>query len=1026
MAGSDDLEQLAKVRFAPLSTSESKMLQAAAKGTTAFCGPSERDDDPGNNPSDSDNWSADREIRSDVIRWLCIDRAAKECLDPRGIQLHGARISGALDLSFATVNFPLRLSRCRLSDDWHLNYIDIPTIELTGTWVRSLTADVAKIRGSFILKEFCAKGRVQLRGSEIGGDLDCGGGKFQNAEIPDSGVALNADGAKVGGYVLLNNNFSAEGEVRLLNAEIVGDLNCQDGKFKNPANAKVPDSGVALNAEGAKVGGYVFLRNNFSAEGEVRVFNADIGTDLDCEGGKFKNPANAKIPGSGVVLNAIGVKVGGHVFLRNNFSADGEVRLFNANVGGNLECDGSTFQNRAKAKVPGSGVALNAEGGKFGGHVFLRNNFSADGEVRLFNANVAGNLECDGSIFQNPANDKIPGSGVALNAGGAKVGGYVFLRNNFSAEGEVRLFKGNIGSDIDCEGGKFENPANDKIPGSGVALNADGAKIGGYIFLRNNFSAEGEVRLFNAEVAGIDGEGGTFQNASGVALNAEGAKVGGYVFLRKNFSAEGEVRLFNAIVAGNLECDGSTFQNPGNAAIPDSGVALNAEGAKIGGHVFLRNEFSAEGEVRLPIADVAGNLECGGSTFQNPAKAGIPGSGVAFNADGAKVGGHVYLNSLLAEGEVRLFGAEIGGSLDCNSGNFQNPANAQTPDSVALTIEGATVGSSVFLNNNFSADGTVRLFGAEIGRSLDCSSGKFQNPANANVPGSGVALDARGVSTGGSIFLTKEFSAAGTVNFANARITSSLKFEKATFDYLDLTDALAGSILDDEESWPRKENLSLDGFVYGRISDGPLDASKRLTWVKRQSSFRRQPYRQLATILGNSGDDLGTRQVMSKMQREAWEQRGWLFRPISVLLRFTIGYGYFPLRAVWLILALVVIGSSIYWVAYNTGSIVPTQKESYAFFETHCYPSNEYERFHAVPYSLENSFPLVKLGVQDKWATAPEARVPACSSTDVTSPALRVISEPRFLRWFRWTQICLGWVLTTLFVGGVTGILRKS
>jgi hypothetical protein len=125
-------------------------------------------------------------------------------------------------------------------------------------------------------------------------------------------------------------------------------------------------------------------------------------------------------------------------------------------------------------------------------------------------------------------------------------------------------------------------------------------------------------------------------------------------------------------------------------------------------------------------------------------------------------------------------------------------------------------------------------------------------------------------------------------------------------------------------------------------------------------------------------------------------------------------------------MALVVIGSSIYWVAYNTGSIVPTQKESYAFFETHCYPSNEYERFHAVPYSLENSFPLVKLGVQDKWATAPEARVPACSSTDVTSPALRVISEPRFLRWFRWTQICLGWVLTTLFVGGVTGILRKS
>ncbi len=171
---------------------------------------------------------------------------------------------------------------------------------------------------------------------------------------------------------------------------------------------------------------------------------------------------------------------------------------------------------------------------------------------------------------------------------------------------------------------------------------------------------------------------------------------------------------------------------------------------------------------------------------------------------------------------------------------------------------------------------------------------------------------------------------------------------------------------------------------------------------------------------------MGARRVLSKMQRTAWEQRRWPVRPISHLLRFTIGYGYFPLRAVWLLLVLVFIGSSVYWVAYNMGSIVPIQKEPYASFEAHCYPTTEYERFHTIPYSFENSFPLVKLGVQDKWAPAPETRVLACASNGWTSPVLQVISAPRFLRWFRWIQICSGWVLTTLFVGGVTGILRKN
>ncbi len=1149
MGRSGDLEQLAQARFESLSESEIKMLHAAVTGTTAFCGPSQQDDDLGNDPADSDTWSADRQVRSDLIRWLCIDQAARHCVDPRGIKLFGASIKGALDLSFATVHFPLRLSRCRLSDDWNLNYIEIPSIQLTGTWVPSLTADAAKVRGSVILKNgFCAKGKVQLRGAQIGGNLDCGGSEFQNpakAEIPDSGMALNAEGAKVGGSVFLRYDFSAEGEVSLFNAEIGGDLDCGGGNFQNPAKAEIPGSGVALNAVGAKVEGSVFLHQNFLAEGAVLLFDAKIGRSLDCAGGKFQNPANAETPGSGMALNAGSAKVGGSVFLRYNFSADGAVLLFGAEIGQSLDCGGGNFQNPA-SEIPGSGVALNAEGAKVGGSVFLRQTFSADGGVRLFGAEIGQSLDCAGGKFQNPAKAKIPGSGVALNAGGAKVGGPVFL-NNTMPEGEVRLFNAEIGGDLDCGGGNFQNPAKAEIPGSGVALNAVGAKVEGSVFLRQNFSADGAVLLFDAKIGrsldcgggnfqnptkaetpgsgmalnagsakvggsvllrhnfsadgtvllfgaeigqSLDCGGGNFQNpakaeipGSGVALNAEVAKVGGSVFLRQTFSAdgavrlfgaeigqsldcaggkfqnpakakipgsgvalnvenakvggpvfltnalpEGEVSLFNAEIGGDLDCGGGNFQNPAKAEIPGSGVALNAESTIVGGSVFLRDNFSADGAVRLFGAEIVQSLDCAGGKFQNPANAEIPGSGMALNAEGAKIGGPVFLsNNFLPEGEVSLFNAEIGGNLDCGGSKFRNPANAQIPGSgMALNAEGAKVGGSVFMRYNFSADGAVRLFGAEIGRSLDCDGGKFQNPANAEIPGSGVALDARGIKIEGSMFLREEFCAVGTVKLANARITSSLRCGKAAFESLDLVDASVGSIVDDEDSWPKAGMLFLDGFVYGRISGGPSDAYKRLEWLQRQPSFARQPYRQLASILGNAGDDLGARRVLSKMERTAWEQRGRPFRLISHLLRLTIGYGYFPLRAVWLILTLVIIGSGVYWVAYNMGSIVPTQKESHASFEAHCYPSNEYGSFHAIPYSLENSFPLVKLGVQDKWAPAPGPRVLACSSDSLTSPVLQVISAPRFLRWFRWIQICLGWVLTTLFVGGVTGILRKG
>ncbi len=404
----EELIALARAQFAPLREAEEKLLRAAPAGEMAWCGGSKKDSDPVNDARKSDLWGEARAIRAELIRWLCVDHEARECVDQRGIQAHGARIEGELDLSFVTVPFPLVLTCCGLRKETTLRFLEIPTLSLSGCAVRSINAECATVKGSVTLSNgFCADGEVQLLGAQIGSNLDCGAGTFRNA----SGKALRADRIYVQGSVFLRNAFVAEGEVRLLGAEIGGNLECNDGTFKNAG-------GRALSADRVGVQGSVFLRDGFSAEGEVRLPGGMIGGNLECNQGVFKNSG-------GVALNADRISMQGNALLSGGFVAEGEVNLAGAQIGNNLSCDGGVFKNA-------SGRALNADGISVKGFVFFRGGFRAEGEVNLLSAQIGDNLECDGGSFKN-------GAGRALNADRMNVQGNAMFRSGFAAEGEVRL-----------------------------------------------------------------------------------------------------------------------------------------------------------------------------------------------------------------------------------------------------------------------------------------------------------------------------------------------------------------------------------------------------------------------------------------------------------------------------------------------------------------------------------------------------------------------------------------------------------
>jgi hypothetical protein len=165
---------------------EQKLIDAAAEGEVADFSTS---DPAANDPAQGRDWGAERTIRAQVLRALCLGRNPKWALDPKGIRVVGARIAGALDMESATVPVPLHLRRCFVEQDINFRYASTRTISLEGSHVLSVHADWVVIKGALFLSNGFSARSVHLCGAEIGG-LDCSNARLEN---PD-GDALFADG----------------------------------------------------------------------------------------------------------------------------------------------------------------------------------------------------------------------------------------------------------------------------------------------------------------------------------------------------------------------------------------------------------------------------------------------------------------------------------------------------------------------------------------------------------------------------------------------------------------------------------------------------------------------------------------------------------------------------------------------------------------------------------------------------------------------------------------------------------------
>ena len=534
----------------------------------------------------------------------------------------------------------------------------------------------------------------------------------------------------------------------------------------------------------------------------------------------------------------------------------------------------------------------------------------------------------------------------------------------------------------------------------------------------------------NLDSAKIDGqlicEGAFIKNPGADAVIAENAIITRSVYFGtaidegigeddKLFEAYGGVKLNGIKIIGDLKCGGGKFKDKENR------IAFSAQNASIEGDVLLNDCFEADGEVNLYRVEIKGRLDCYNASFNNPDR-------YAFIVQSAIINGTVYLNEgFKAKGEVNLLGTKIHGSLDCGSGEFNNLFGH------AINCKKIIVERDVYFDKPisdkdgekqpFKANGEVKLCGAQIGGELKCTGGIFNNPTGNDTHK--CAFISKGLKVA-AVFFDEGFEPIGEVNLINTRIEGPLilkRVKKNDHYKLNLKCTYVRSLEDDKTSWPEKGKLILDDFIYDSIEYDIHNHKDRVKWLGLNADEHSlQPYRQLANVLDNKGwekEARGIRIAMNNQLRKEThkqKQRFWLY-----ITGKLFGYGYKPFKVWKIALIIWFLGAIIYSYGNSYGLMQPPKDPTAKKDPTSSYNSEikiyeHYPEFYAIPYSLDVFLPIVDLHQEAYWL--PSRANKECNIT----------CEPVYCLLISWMyfQIMAGWVLTTMLVGGLSGLIRNK
>jgi hypothetical protein len=466
---------------------EAELLAAATAGQVLVCG----------------DGTARRSVAADLLRRCC--RELRDQVDPRGVRLRGATVTGPLDLAGLDVPFPLRFEDCSFTAPVTVAGAQLIELALTDCGaVPGLLANGVRIRRDLDLSRSRVTGALStsastsklaaiwLCESEIGGRLLC-----VDTVIQGGDRSIQADRLHVTGNVRLLHGFTAHGEVRLIGARIGGSLDLTGASIDSPG------TGLALDLGEAVIEASLFLIDAPSGRrprirGRIDMGQARIGgqflvrnATLEARAGAPVGSAYSRSRVAGTALSAPRLSVGAELTFDAACEVTGGIDLSLSQLGSVSVGPGCSL------RAPGR-TALDLTNAELLSTFTVGEQVPVQGTVRLSGTRIHGDLCLRGAVLSHPEGRSL------LAAQGVSVDGAAELQNMRATGGYVGLRAAAIGSAVDVAGAKLCNPGGD-------TLNLVQANVKGSVRLVDGFESTGEVVLNRAAIEGrLICTGGTF------------------------------------------------------------------------------------------------------------------------------------------------------------------------------------------------------------------------------------------------------------------------------------------------------------------------------------------------------------------------------------------------------------------------------------------------------------------------------------------------------------------------------------
>ncbi len=674
-----------------------------------------------------------------------------------------------------------------------------------------------------------------------------------------------------------------------------------------------------------------------------------------------------------------------------------QIRLCGATIHGNLDLRGSVLGG----EVQGKRVTrpLFADGISVDGNVLLSKGFRSDGEICLNGSSINRNLDCSGATLVNQF-------GYAISVAGAKISGAALLcrqywrdkddddedlQRIFQSRGLVRLDGAKISGDLNCQNATFtatafdiaewhpDDPRNsepkyDSTAEATHAIKANGVEVGGDVSFgststANRFDIQGMVSLIGAQIGGDLYISNARLNFPGeLVVCADVMTVDGTVFIDKSYS-NGILSFVQATLKQGLTVENVTFDvRQGSRHWLDemSDTDEDLEGPACG--------------VYAAFAEVSGTFE-----WQKINK-------IALDDGSGKI--RLWLNLFRSRGSTVQDDEKSWKTLD------------------RFDVAGAEYDSIADLNG---ADVNWRL--AELDRQYALFNERYFWIGRDLI----LALRTMGKHAWDWLCHIPRHEKEKEIEEERVKKKEAKKLPVIPTNF---------TTAHERESF----YVEYDRLRFKRDDE---DNTKRDSAVRR---FKPQPYLQLAKTYRAAGYQAAARKVIVRLERNEtrYSDIGGFAILWRWLLDLTIQYGHALFRPIIILAVWVALSATVFELAYDYGKIVQFKESKNSASipgqsgtATASKKNMPVPQFNSLVFAIDTLVPIVDLNQKKNWTVNP------ISASGVHDPAGSAgLSEAIDLvkrQWPDWGAALLlifntffGWLMTTLFVAGVSGLIRPK